>query len=88
MGDNLGYSLNLPINPNDDKIILSTDQDDKEYQVKIESRKPPVYFKKKISLKKGKNNIFKKAPLPEDIDTIKFKKNYLDNIFWSSDEKS
>ncbi len=43
MSDNLDYNLNLPIDPNDDKITLSTTDDDKEYQVKIELRKPPIY---------------------------------------------
>jgi len=87
LGNNLRYSLNPRIDPNDDRIILSTDKDDKEYQVRIELRKPPTYSSKKINLIKGNNNIFENAPIPKDIDTIKFKNSNLKNIFWSSDDK-
>jgi len=83
----LGYSLSLPFDPNDDKIILSTEEDDKEYQVRIELRKPPTYSSKKINLKKGKINIFENTPISRDIISINFKFLNIDYISSSLDGK-
>lgn len=44
VGDNFGYSLNLLIDPNHYKIILSSNNGDNEYQVKTRIKKTSCLF--------------------------------------------
>lgn len=84
--DYLKYDLNLPCEPDDDKIIISTDDGIMQQEIKMKYKKPPNYVSKKLNLQKGRKNIFEDNPLNTDIKTVKFKKSNIENIKISFDE--